>query len=294
MVRSVIGRVCAALTAAAVAALCAATPCLAVEVLDPVEETSQPVEETTQPQTIQYVTEETLPTLQEIDESIDKLTSEQVGSNTSFREKLQSIDEKLQKMLDNEKEGKKQKSETEYLSSIDDKLSLIADNTKQPEEIEQVGAKATRLAFVAYANVSPTGTYANYAAGYLPKLDFDEHYVFVQDTTSSHVLIMGDITQPDVNTFQGTDVKWVRWYYQNNTNGYVVEQGQSDVTVTCNDHTVLSDLPRYPDLPQYSQELLRKEVGFYALVLVCCSVFRDVWSWLVRVRSVSVADGGAS
>lgn len=199
---------------------------------------------------------------------------------------LSKISDKLSTISDNLK-PKEGKTETDYLSSIEDKLSLIAGNTSDEAEMEQTSAKsrASTLAFVAYSNAPASGTYVNYASGYLSQMGYSDDYVFMQDTSSSYVLAFGEISQVDSHTMSGQNCKWVRWYYSNNSVGYIMETGQNDLTISDNNHVVLSSLPKWPSMSGAGDEQLRKEVGFYALVLVSCSVLRDVWSFLVRMRT---------
>lgn len=269
MVRELGRAVACALCAASIAALCAATPrqTLAVE------------PETVPAQTIDVSTIEERLTTIDVDMTID---------HNQQLEKLRSIDQNLTEMHD-ELTPKDGKSTVDYLSSIEDQLSTIAGNSSEPEIAEQRSAKtrAGSIAFVAYANAPSSGTYVNYANGYLSQMSYGDNYVFLQDTSSSYVFAFGDLSPVDTNTISGNMIKWVRWYYSNNNVGYVMETGQSDITITCNNHVILSSLPKWPAITGAADEQLRKEVGFYALVLVSCSVLRDVWSFLVRMRSAS-------
>lgn len=268
-----------ALCAASIAALCAATPRQTYAV---------------EPETVTVQTEPA----QTIDVSgiTERLTNIDVDMNINANkseEKLNKIGDSLSTIQD-ELTPKDGKSTNDYLSSIEDKLSTIAGNSSEPEIAEQKSAKtrAGSIAFVAYANAPSSGTYVNYANGYLSQLQYGDNYVFLQDTSSSYVFAFGDLSPIDTNTISGNMIKWVRWYYSNNNVGYVMETGQSDITISCNNHVILSSLPKWPSINGAADEQLRKEVGFYALVLVSCSVLRDVWSFLVRMRSASLTIDG--
>lgn len=171
-------------------------------------------------------------------------------------------------------------TELDYLASIDAKLDGL-----EPEEveIEQQESKAAVSinTFTAYQNVSPTGAYASYAKGLLPKVGFNEHYCFLQDSNSSYVFVWGDLQNG--NSITGTDVSWVRWYYANNSVGYVEEFGGGDVTIQPNSHVILTDLGNHPMLDA-NDELFRKEVGYYAVVAVAIFSLVSVWSFVVRLR----------
>lgn len=277
MVRELRRAVGCALCAASVAALCAATPrqTLAVE-----------------PET--NTTEQTI----DVSSITERLTTIDVDMNINSnqeQDKLRSIDQSLSDMRD-ELTPKDGKSTNDYLSSIEDKLSQVAGNTSQEQLLDAPPLNRTRagITFVCYANAPASGTYYNYASGYLQQMEYGDDYVFLQDSTSSYVLVFGQLSQIDSNTISGDNVKFCRWYYSNNNVGYLMETGQNNITISTNNHVVLSSIPKWPAMMSANDEVFRKEVGFYALVLVSCSVLRDVWSFLVRMRSASVPDGGKS
>lgn len=187
------------------------------------------------------------------------------------------------------REDKTQEQET--LEHIDETLGTIQLQLV-PEEVviqeqEPMAASVAALQWVAYANVSPTGTYANYAIGYLPRMGYGEHYVFLQDTSSSYVMAWGALKQLDGTTIGGS-AKWVRWYFQSNAVGYRMESGENDVTVSTAGHVVMSDLDGWPMLA-VNDELLRREVAFYAVTACCLFVLAGVLGFTVRLRgAVSV------
>lgn len=187
-------------------------------------------------------------------------------------------------------EVKEEKSdELKTLESIDKGIEALSETlaTEVVEVEQQAPLKAaSRATFAAYANASPTNQYAYYAAGYLPRMGFGEHYAYLQDTSSSYVLVWGNLTESD-GGITGSG-QWVRWYYASNSVGYVTETGSGSVTVSPSGHVVLSDLDGYPMLV-VGDELLRREVGFYAVV--ACAVFclSSVLGFCVRLRgAVSV------
>lgn len=273
MVRELGRAVACALCAATIAALCAATP--------------------RQTYAVESETAQTMIDVSSINEKLTDIDIDMNINSNQEQDKLNKIGDSLSTIQD-ELTPKDGKSTNDYLSSIEDKLSTIAGNSSEPEIAEQksVQSRASSIAFVAYSNAPSSGTYVNYAAGYLSQMGYSDNYVFLQDTSSSYVFVFGDLSPIDTNTISGNNVKWVRWYYSNNNVGYVVETGQSNVTITTNNHVVLSSLPKWPSIQGSSDEQLRKEVGFYALVLVSCSVLRDVWSFLVRMRSASITIDG--
>lgn len=187
---------------------------------------------------------------------------------------------------------KEEKSdETKQLEKIDERLEGIqkelAPEVVEIEEQQPVGGTRAAITFTGYANANPTNQYAQYSIGMLPRLGYGEHYVYMQDTSSSYVFVYGDISRSASNTYVGR-AKYVRWYYQNNTTGYVQETGQGDVTINTAGHVVMSDLDDRPMLA-VGNELLRKEVGFYALVAVSVYCLASVLGFVVRLRgAVSV------
>lgn len=178
-------------------------------------------------------------------------------------------------------------NELDYLASIDAKLDGLAPEVLEIEQQEARAAVSVNT-FNAYANVSPTSAYASYAKGLLPRVGFGEHYCFLQDTNSSYVFIWGALANGSMIT--GTDVKWVRWYYVNNTSGYVEEYGGGDVTINPSNHVILTDLGDRPMLDS-SIELLRREVGFYAVVTVVLFSLVAVWGFVVRLRGSVTMQG---
>lgn len=171
-----------------------------------------------------------------------------------------------------------------YLGSIDEKLTQIVGQGAEERQVESEPLRASVMALVAYSNVSPTSTYANYAIGTLPKMGWSDHYVFVQDAQNAYTLVWGDITMADSTTFTLSDCKYTRFYYQSQQVGYQMEGGTCSGSITTRGYVVLSDLGDWPMLPD-SNETLRKEVGFYAVVAAALLSLRAVWSFVVRNRN---------
>lgn len=207
-------------------------------------------------------------------------------------EKIQVVEhlERIEQLLTPEPEVtvEGEKDELDYLISIDDKLSEITlRETAEDAEVQAVGGtRATTYTFGAYTNPSPTGTYATYALGLLPRVGFGEHYVYLQDTQSSYVFVWGELTATSSSQVTG-DAKWVRWYNAGTQYGYVQESGSGSVTVNTNNHVIISDLQGWPMLTGSNSEMVRREVGFYAQVAVVLFVLAGVWSFTLRYRTSS-------
>lgn len=189
-------------------------------------------------------------------------------------------------------EKKEEKSdETKALEKIDERLQdiqkEIAPEVVEIEEQDSLAKARATVTFTAYANVNPTNQYAQYSIGLLPRLSYGEHYIYMQDTSSSYVFIYGDLRKTDTNSYSGTG-KFVRWYYVNNVNGYVQENGEGNVIVSTANHVIMTDMDDRPMLAVGS-ELLRREVGFYALTACCIFCLASVLGFCVRLRgAVSV------
>lgn len=176
-----------------------------------------------------------------------------------------------------------QERQLDYLSSIDDKLTQIYGES-DVSEAEQQPVRAESVQFVAYANASPSGTYYNYSQGLMPRLGLNDHYVYLQDTQSSYVFAYGSFDyDEETKTFTGQEITWVRWFNQGAGLGYRVETGQSEVSVTCRDYMVLSDLGDWPLI--ISDEMPRREVMIYAVVAIAIYSLHSVWSYTLRNRN---------
>ncbi len=181
-----------------------------------------------------------------------------------------------------------QQQQVDLLTKIDETLTQISGRDESMQLQESGPVRASSVAFVAYANAPANGTYAQYAVGILPKIGWDDHYVFLQDANSSYVMAYGNLSRVDDNTISGSDVHWVRWYYSGTQYGYQTESGQGQVSVTLNNHVVLSSLSDFPTLGDGTEQL-RREVMFYAFVAVTIFCLASVWNFTIRLRgAVSV------
>ena len=208
---------------------------------------------------------------------VSELLTEEVKSN-------QEIRDSLEKLLPDEQEvPSDEPTDTDYLKSIDEKLSDVIASGEEPEiQVQQTMLAASSLSFSSWSNVSPTGAYATYAAGMLPRVGFGQHYVFMQDSSSSYVFIWGDLAY-DGQFFTG-DADYVRWYYAGQGTGYVMESGSGSVTAAAGSYVVMSDLGGYPLLDAQG-DLLRKEVTYYAMVALCVFSLAHVWLFCIRMRT---------
>lgn len=179
--------------------------------------------------------------------------------------------------------------ELEKLTEINSNLDLLVEQGLGETIAESKALGAARsYSFVAYANVSPTSSYAEYARGLLPHVGYLDHYVLMQDSQSSYVFAWGDFALADDGTLYASDAQFVRWYYANNSLGYQQESGSGAISCTKNSHVVISDVGLNPLL--VSDEYTRRDVMLYALVAASVYSLNRVWSFLLRMRSGVVAE----
>lgn len=242
-------------------------------------ELEQPATETTQqPEpdlVVQVDQSQVLQQLDTISIQLDNLT--QVVTPVPDKDEIKTDDEN------------EDSPELTQLKEINDKVGILTNGQIEPEETELKPVKAAaNVTVVAYGNVSPTSQYAHYAAQIVPKMQWNDDYVFVQTANSEYYLFWGDLSQPDSGTITGTAM-WVRWYFTGNTTGYVMQDGSGQVSISTNGYTVLSTKGNYPLLDD-GTDMLHKEVTFYALVACALFSLRYVWAFLVRMRGSVVSE----
>lgn len=203
--------------------------------------------------------------------------------NEDIKKTLGEISQKLDKLEDVKTGVNDVKESVEGVSSQVDGL-LVQNADPEPVPVERLAASNQTLTFTVYSHVSPTGTYATYAKQIIPKMGWDDDYVYFQDSSSSYTLVYGSLDYRTAGTFTGQGCNYVRWYYSGTGSGYVVQSGTADVSVSVGNYVVLSNLGNYPLLDD-GITLLRQEVCFYALVAVILFSLHTVWSFLLRNRS---------
>lgn len=148
-------------------------------------------------------------------------------------------------------------------------------STEVGEPLQQTRAT---ISLSAYGNVSPTNQYAVYSTGLLKEVPYDGHYVFLQDTNQSYIMVVGKGDSP----YSLQDCKWWRWYNAGVNVGWVLERGSGSVSVSAGRYQIISDFDGYPALQENSTEVLRREVSLYALVAAVMHVLYCVWSYELR------------
>lgn len=178
--------------------------------------------------------------------------------------------------------AKEEQAEAKEAESTDKKVEEGSEEFSVedvPDVGSPLGATRATLALTAYGNVSPTSTYAVYAAGLLKEVPYQNgHYVFLQDSNQSYCMVVGE-----GDSLSGlSNARWWRWYYAGTSLGYVLERGTGNVSVAEGRYTVLSDFEGYPALQQQGDEQFRREVMLYALVAVVMHVLYCIWTYELR------------
>lgn len=172
---------------------------------------------------------------------------------------------------------------TSRLDTISEQLGQIVGEVTSPEltASEPLRASAATVTLTAYGNVSPTGTYAQYAVRLLPRVGYAEDYVYFQSSNSDYWLFWGDLSGGDAIT--GSDLHYARWYYDSASRVTQYQTGTASLSLSPAGYTVLSSLDGWPVLDDGTMQM-RSEVGFYALAAVALHCLGSVWSWLLRTR----------
>lgn len=213
-----------------------------------------------------------------------KLDRDMLETIDRIDNKLTNIQRELESEEAEEEEGK-ESPELVELQHINESIGiLIEQNAGEPLPEAQEPLRANgRFVSVAYANVSPTGSYATYAAGVLPKLGWNDDYVFWQESSQSYVFAWGDLSYSS-QTFTGDNVRWLRWYWAGQSQGYVLEEDSGSLSLSSAGYTVLSNLSDYPTLVN-SSEQIRREVMLYAVVTAAVFSLHHVWTYCIRNRN---------
>lgn len=227
---------------------------------------------------------------------LDKMGTEPINvevDNSGVEQKVETLSQEvsdLSKKVDLLGEmSESDKKTNEQLDTINKQLETLTMQTATPE-IEVAPLKATSnntLSGNVYGNVSPTSQYAAYAARIVPKMGFSDDYVFYADSSSSYVLVWGDISLGGGGVFTGTGCKFTRWYYSGTGTGYLTQSGSADLNLSAGQYVVLSTLGTYPLLDD-GVTMLRHEMGFYMVCAVALYSLSKCLAFTLRMR------GGAS
>lgn len=167
------------------------------------------------------------------------------------------------------------------ISTVDGKLDTLLIQGAEPEIKAVERVSGVNLNFTAYCNVSPTNQYSEYARNVIPKMGWNDDYVFLQDSSSSYVLVYGDIDYYSSGVFEGTDCTYTRWYYSGTGTGYIQQSGMANIRISVNDYVVLSTLGDYPLLDN-GFTLFRQECCYYVTAAVILFCLRSCFAYVTR------------
>lgn len=141
-----------------------------------------------------------------------------------------------------------------------------------------------------YGSVQPNNSYAVFADAFLPKLGWSDDYVFFRSGKNEYYLVFGALSF-ESGRFTGSDVRYVRWFYDSSTSGYLQQSGSGSLSLRVDNFIVLSSLGDFPTLSNDS--------NFTHVFVWCCVVAVSILamsrmlSWSLRTR-VEVIDNEPS
>lgn len=206
-----------------------------------------------------------------------------------LRSDVSQVDERVKLMMEDqladEPADDTQQRQLQALESINGNLQTLVGQTNTDGVVMAPLAASQSVTSVAYANPSLTSQWAQYAAGMVPRLGWDEHYVYWQDGASSYMYACGDLSVSG-DAIVADDATWHRWYWASSAEGYRHETGSGALSVSPGAYTLVSDLGGWPMLGDGTEQL-RREVMLYALVAVTIYCLHCVWSFVLRYRDGS-------
>lgn len=133
-----------------------------------------------------------------------------------------------------------------------------------------------------YGSVTPSSSYANYAAALLPKLGFSEDYVFFRSGDNEYFFVHGDLSLSG-QEISGDAVSYERFYYGGSSRGYLFDSGSGSLALDTGGYVVLSNLGDYPTL-QGSDAAVTHVLVFVSSVGICLYVISRLLSFTLRTR----------
>lgn len=144
-----------------------------------------------------------------------------------------------------------------------------------------VSALAAAPRSVPYDSVSTNSTYVDFFASMLPKIPWGDDYVFWRSGQYAYTLVIGDLDYSG-GVFTGDDLSFVVLTTSNGYSGHVsLGSSSGSLDLDCSDYVVYSNLGFYPLLD--SQSFYIEAIIFCLVVGLCCSCFRYIWSFLLRM-----------
>lgn len=159
----------------------------------------------------------------------------------------------------------------------EDGIALTSEDTRvvAPEVLAAIPSSV-------YGSVTPSSSYANYAAALLPKLGFSEDYVFFRSADNEYIFVHGDLSLSGT-TFSGESVDYERFYYGGSSRGYLFDSGTGSLSLDTGGYVVLSNLGDYPTLSGADASMTHVLV-FVSTVALCLFVISRLLSFTLRTR----------
>lgn len=159
----------------------------------------------------------------------------------------------------------------------EDGLALTSEDTRvvAPEALASIPSSV-------YGSVTPSTSYANFAASLLPKLGFSDDYVFFRSGENEFIFVHGAMSLSGT-TFSGDSVDYERFYYGGSSRGYLFDSGTGSLSLDTVGYVVLSNLGDYPTLTGADASMTHVLV-FVSTVALCLFVISRLLSFTLRTR----------
>lgn len=203
----------------------------------------------------------------EVAESVDSL-NKTIGEVSGKLDKLNDVNSKLTEI-------------DSGIGTVDGKLDTLLMQGAEPEIKAVERVSGTNLNLTAYGNVSPTNQFAEYAKNIIPKMGWNDDYVYIQDSSSSYVLVYGNLDYHSSGVFEGSDCTYTRWYYSGTGSGYLCQSGLANIRISVGDYVVLSTMGNYPLLDN-GFTLFRQECCYYVTAAVILFCLRSCFAYVTR------------
>ena len=168
--------------------------------------------------------------------------------------------------------------DSDYNDSVSDN-SVIAGDSPESESFDtdiSVSDNSVDYNFDLYNNYdvydgSISSTYLEFMRGFLPKLDWDEHYVAARVSRYDYIFAFSNSLTYD-GVFTGSNVVVVKWNTSQDYASYTVTV-EPTFTLSVNSNLVYSDLThQFPSLADSSAVSLRQIVVFLAISVTVWTV----------------------
>lgn len=169
-------------------------------------------------------------------------------------------------------------------SGVDDvsiEVSSPGDSLGSESDYSSVPSLAAAPASVPYDSISSNSAYIGFFASMLPKIPWGDDYVFWRSGQYAYSFAFGDLYYSG-GVFTGDDLSIMVLTTSNGYSGHVsLGSSSGSLNLDCSDYVVYSNLGYYPLLD--SQSFYLEALIFCLVVGLCCSCFRYIWSFLLRM-----------